>query len=265
MHELTSFFLGLLQGLTEFIPVSSSGHLVIAEHFFGSADHMFIEFINLGTLAALLVYYRKKLWEIGVDVVRRKNYKLARNILLTSIPAGIVGLLLTGFIEKSPFFTNIYVVLIALMLVGVVMVVIERLPKMSDVKDGAHLSWKRALGIGIAQMFALIPGVSRSGSTIITGRLFGLSSSQAADYSFLASIPIMLGVTVKLFVRSSDRAYFFNNLSAMIIGNIAAFIVGLIAINFLLQYLKKYGLRAFGWYRVALSVVVLGILLIQFG
>jgi undecaprenyl-diphosphatase len=264
MHELTSFFLGLLQGLTEFIPVSSSGHLVIAEHFFGSADHMFIEFINLGTLAALLVYYRHMLRKIIIDITKHKNYKLARNILLTSIPAGLVGLLLTGFIEKSAFFTNIYVVLTALTLVGVIMIVLDRLPKMSEVKDGAHLSWKRALGIGFAQMFALIPGVSRSGSTIITGRLFGLSSSQAADYSFLASIPIMLAVTVKLFARSSDRAYFFDNLPSMIIGNLAAFIVGLIAINFLLRYLKKYGLRAFGWYRVILSVVVLGILLLQF-
>ena len=264
MHDVTSFFLGSLQGLTEFIPVSSSGHLVIAEHFFGHADHMFIEFINLGTLAALLVYYRKRIWAIGVDVVRRKNYALLRNLLLTSIPAGLVGLALTGFIEKSPFFTNIYVVLTSLAIVGVVMVALEQLPRMSDVKDGSHLSWRRALGIGFVQMFALIPGVSRSGSTIVAGRLFGLSLAEAADYSFLASIPIMLGVTVKLFARSADRAYFFDNLSAMIVGNVAAFIVGIIAINFLLRYIKRYGLQVFGWYRIALSVVVLGVLLLQF-
>lgn len=264
MHDVTSFFLGSLQGLTEFIPVSSSGHLVIAEHFFGHADHMFIEFINIGTLAALLVYYRHRLWAIGVDVVQRKNYTLLRNLLLTSIPAGLVGLALTGFIEKSSFFTNIYVVLLSLAIVGAVMVVLERLPRMSDVKDGSHLSWHRALGIGFAQMFALIPGVSRSGSTIVAGRLFGLSTAEAADYSFLASIPIMLAVTAKLFLGSADRAYFVDNLSAMIIGNIAAFIVGIIAINFLLRYVKKYGLQAFGWYRIALSVVVLGILLLQF-
>lgn len=264
MHELTSFFLGLLQGLTEFVPVSSSGHLVIAEHFFGHADHMFIEFINLGTLAALLVYYRKKLWEICVDVIKHRNYTLARNILLTSIPAGLAGLALTGFVEKNPFFTNIYIVLAALLLVGVLMILLEHLPKMGEVKDGAHLSWKRALGIGLAQMFALIPGVSRSGSTIIAGRLFGLSSSHAADYSFLASIPIMLAVTVKLFARSGDRAYFVENLPSMLIGNVAAFVVGLVAVSFLLRYLKKYGLRAFGWYRVVLSIAVFIILLLQF-
>lgn len=264
MHDVTSFFLGLLQGLTEFIPVSSSGHLVIAEHFFGQADHMFIEFINLGTLAALLVYYRKRLWTICIDVVQRKNYTLFRNLLLTSIPAGLVGLALTGFIEKSPFFTNIYVVLTALALVGVVMVILERLPRMSNVKDGSHLSWRRALGIGIAQVFALIPGVSRSGSTIIAGRLLGLSTAESADYSFLASIPIMLAVTAKLFLDSASREYFVNNLSAMIVGNLAAFVIGLIAIGLLLNYLKAAGLRAFGWYRIVLSVVVFAIVLLQF-
>lgn len=264
MHDAVSLFLGALQGLTEFIPVSSSGHLVIAEYFFGHADHMFIEFINIGTLAALLIHYRHTIATIARDVVTHKNYKLLRNILLTSIPAGMVGLLLTTVIETNSFFTNIFVVLTTLFIVGIIMIVLERLPRMSRVADGASLSWQRALAIGVAQTFSLIPGVSRSGSTIITGRLLGLSPAKAADYSFLASIPIMLGVTLKLFIGSSDRHYLFANLPAVVIGNVAAFIVGIFAIDFLLKYLKKYGLRAFGWYRVALSVVVLAVLLIQF-
>lgn len=263
MHEVTSFFLGVLQGLTEFIPVSSSGHLVIAEYFFGSADHTFIEFINIGTLAALLVYYRHDLVKIYHDIVNNKNYRLLRNLILTSIPAGLVGLLLSGFISSSPFFTNIYVVLVGLAVVGVVMIVLEKLPKLSSVKDGAQLSWQRALGIGVAQMFALIPGVSRSGATIIAGRLFGLKPEQAADYSFLASIPIMTALTLKLFIHSSDRAYFMANLPSMIIGNLAAFVVGLLAIGFLLRYLKHNGLQVFGWYRLILVAVVLTILLVR--
>lgn len=264
MHDAVSLFLGALQGLTEFIPVSSSGHLVIAEYFFGHADHMFIEFINIGTLAALLIHYRYTIATITRDVVTHKNYKLLRNILLTSIPAGMVGLLLTTIIEKNSFFTNIFVVLTTLFIVGIIMIVLERLPRMNSVRDGESLSWRRALVIGFVQMFSLVPGVSRSGSTIIAGRLLGLSAAKAADYSFLASIPIMLGVTLKLFMSGSDRQYLLANFSAVVIGNVAAFVVGFFAIGFLLTYLKKYGLRAFGWYRVVLSVVILTILLIQF-
>ncbi len=263
MYEIMSFILGVVQGLTEFIPVSSSGHLVLAEYFFGSADHKFIEFINIGTLAALLVYYWPTLVRIYRDIVTNKNYCLLRNIVLTSIPAGIAGLVLTGFIGSNPFFVNPYVVAVALAAVGIVMIVLERLPKMSATKDGAHLSWRRALGIGFAQMFALIPGVSRSGSTIIASRLAGLKPEQAADYSFLASIPIMTSLTLKLFIHPQDREYFVANWPGMIIGNVTAFVVGLLAINFLLQYLRKHDLKVFGWYRLILALVVATLLFLR--
>ncbi len=263
MNEIVSLILGVIQGMTEFIPVSSSGHLVIAEHFFGMADHTFLAFINIGTLAALLVYYRHRLRAIARDVVQRRNYRLLRNILLTSIPAGLVGLLLSDMMDHNSFFTNIYVVLTTLTLVGIVMIVLEKLPKAAPVKDGEHLSWQRAFLIGIAQMFALIPGVSRSGSTIIAGRLLGLSPEKAADYSFLASIPIMLAVTLKLLVSAKDRAYFIEHMPAVVISNLAAFVVGLLAIGLLIRYLKNHDLRLFGWYRLALVGIVLVVLLVQ--
>lgn len=263
MNEIVSLVLGAIQGLTEFIPVSSSGHLVIAEHFFGMADHSFLAFVNVGTLLALLVYYRHRLIDITRDIVVRHNYALLRNVLLTSIPAGLVGLVLSNFIDHSAFFTNIFVVLTTLSVVGILMIILEKLPKASAVTDGAHLSWQRALVIGVAQMCALIPGVSRSGSTIITGRLLGLRPAQAADYSFLASIPIMLAVTLKLVVSSSDRAYFMANMPAVLLSNVAAFIVGLVAIRFLLRYLKDHDLKVFGWYRIGLVFVVLAILAVR--
>ena len=263
MHELVSFILGILQGLTEFIPVSSSGHLVLAERFFGTADHKFIEFINIGTLAALLVYYRHRLVGVYKDIVHDKNYQLLRNVLLTSIPAGLAGLVLSNVIATHPFFINAYTVLVALALVGVVMIVLERLPKKAAVKSGAELPWYSALLVGLAQMFALVPGVSRSGSTIIASRLLGLKPAQAAEYSFLASIPIMTALTLKLFIHSEDRAYFLANLPGMLLGNAAAFVVGLLAIGFLIRYLQRNDLKVFGWYRVGLSAVVLTVLLLQ--
>lgn len=254
--------LGLIQGLTEFIPISSSGHLVIAQHLMsGPPDHLFLEFINIGTMLALLVFFRKKIWKIGLDVFVNKNYRLARNIILTAIPAGAVGFLLAGLIEEAPFFTSAVVVVFTLAIVGVVMVVLEKLPKLSPVKDGERLPWWRALIIGFAQVLALIPGTSRSGSTIITGRLMGLSPAEAAEYSFLASLPIMFGVTLKVLLTDSD--YLAANFGTLFVSNLAAFLSGLLAVGFLMRYLSKHSLAVFGWYRIGLAGVLAIILLVQ--
>jgi undecaprenyl-diphosphatase len=254
--------LGLTQGLTEFIPVSSSGHLVLVQHLFsGASDHMFLEFINIGTLLALLVFFRAKIWDILVDVFQKRNYRLARNLIITSVPAGVIGLALGDLIGDDGFFGSPVTVAVSLALIGAVMIVLEKIPKASKVKTGERLSWQRALVIGLAQTAALVPGVSRSGSTIIAGRLSGLSPKEAAEYSFLASIPIMLGVTLKLFASSSDRAYLADNLWALVLSNAVAFAAGMFAIGFLLKFLAHRDLKVFGWYRLALALVVLAVVL----
>ena len=259
---LESIILGLIQGLTEFIPISSSGHLVIAQTILsGAGDHLFLEFINIGTFLALLVFFRKRIWKILVDIFKNHNFKLAGNILLTAVPAGIVGFLLADFIGRTPFFTSAVVVVFTLAIVGAVMVVLEKLPKLSPVKDGERLPWWRALIIGGAQVLALIPGTSRSGSTIITGRLMGLSPAAAAEYSFLASLPIMAGVTLKVLLTDTD--YLIANAGTLALSNLAAFISGLFAVGFLMRYLSKHSLAVFGWYRIALAVVLAVILLVQ--
>ena len=259
---LEAVILGLIQGLTEFIPISSSGHLVIAQTFMtGASDHLFLEFINIGTMLALLVFFRKKVWKILVDVFKNKNYLLARNIILTAIPAGLVGFLLAGFIEHTPFFTSAVVVVFTLAIVGAVMVVLEKLPKLSPVENGEKLPWWRALIIGGAQVLALIPGTSRSGSTIITGRLMGLSPAEAAEYSFLASLPIMFGVMLKVLLTDTD--YLVANAGTLAVSNFAAFLSGLLAVGFLMRYLSKHSLAVFGWYRIGLAIILATILLVQ--
>ena len=264
MDILHTIVLGLIQGLTEFIPVSSSGHLVIGQElFFGESEHLFLEWINIGTLLALVVYFRKRIINIINEIIHQKDVRLARNILITAVPAGVIGFLLSDFINSAPFFGSIVTVVFALFIVGIVMVVLDKLPHMSVVGQLRDLSPLRALTIGIVQVFALIPGVSRSGSTIITGRLMGLSPSMAAEYSFLASLPIMIGVTVKLCMSSSDRQYFLDNAWPLVIGNGIAFVAGMIAIGFLMKYLAKHGLSLFGWYRIALAAVIGCLLLIQ--
>lgn len=267
MNIFESLLLGLTQGLTEFIPVSSSGHLEIIQRLIGErgADfHLFLEFINLGTLLALLIFFRHRLLKILKDVFVRHNFRLALNLLITSIPAGAIGFLLAGFIEKTPFFSSLYTIAIAMGLVGIIMVIIDKLPHLKPLKTLNQLTRPRALTIGLAQVFALIPGTSRSGTTIIAGRLMGFNSKNAAEYSFLASIPIMCGVCLKSFISSSSLTYLSANLPLVIISNIVAFASGLLALRFLLNYLAKpHALRTFGYYRITLAVIVLIVLLLQ--
>ncbi len=264
MTVIDSIILGLTQGLTEFIPVSSSGHLVLMQNFLnGASDHSFLEFINIGTLLALLIFFRGRVFKILHRVFAEKDFRLARNLLLTSIPAGILGFLLADLIGSSAFFGSVITVAVALVVVGVVMIALDKLPILSKVADGEKLPPLRALGIGVAQVLALIPGVSRSGSTIIAGRISGMPTEKAAEYSFLASIPIMLGVATKMFLKSADRAYLMDNLGALVVSNAVAFVAGMFAIKFLLDYLnRKDSLKVFGIYRIILAAVVLVVSLV---
>ena len=141
------------------------------------------------------------------------------------------------------------------------MVVLEKLPKASNVATGEKLPWWRALVIGGAQVLALIPGTSRSGATIIAGRFMGLSPAQAAEYSFLASLPIMMGVTLKVLVGDTD--YLMANAGFLFVSNLAAFISGLFAVGFLMRYLAKHSLAVFGWYRIGLAIILSTVLLVQ--
>ena len=262
MHWLEALVLGIIQGLTEFIPISSSGHLVIAQTFLsGASDHLFLEFINIGTMLALFVFFRKRIWGILRDIFVNKKYRLAINIIITVLPAGLLGYFLADFIAVTPFFSSAVVVVFTLAIVGIVMVIVEKLPKLAPVKDGEALSKPRALIIGLAQALALIPGVSRSGSTILAGRFMGLKPAEAAEYSFLASLPIMLGVTLKVLV--GNKEYLMANAGTLFLSNLAAFIAGMFAVGFLMKYLSNHSLAIFGWYRIVLALVLAVVLLLQ--
>lgn len=264
MSIFESIVLGLIQGLTEFIPISSSGHLVIAQYFMsGASDHLFLEWINIGTVLALIIFFRQRIWQAVLDIFQGKDYRLARNVLIAMLPAGIAGFLFADFIESNPFFGSVWTVVVTLALVGVLLVVLEKIPQLSPVKDSSDLPAPRALAIGLAQVAALVPGTSRSGSTIIAGRLAGLDRAKAAEFSFLVSIPIMLGVIAKLCIKSADRAYLIDNALPLFIGNVVALVSGLFAVGFLMRFLERHSLAVFGWYRIALAGVLVVVLLLQ--
>lgn len=257
MSIFEALILGLIQGLTEFIPISSSGHLIIAQHFFsGASDHLFLEWINLGTVLALMIFFRLRILELIRGVFIEKDYRLARNIIIAMLPAGIIGFFMADVIETNPFFGSIWTVVVTLAVVGILLIIIEKLPKLSRIGASSELPASRALTVGLVQVLALIPGTSRSGSTIIAGRLMGLNAATAAEFSFLVSIPIMLGVLAKLLLSDADRLYFAHNFDAMIVGNIAALVSGLLAVGFLMRYLETKSLALFGWYRIGLAIVV---------
>lgn len=264
MNIFEAILLGVIQGLTEFIPISSSGHLVIAQTFLsGASEHLFLEWINVGTVLALVVFFRHRIIDIIKKVIFNRDYRLLGRLLLAVIPAGAVGFFLADFIETTAFFGSVWTVVVTLVLVGILLIVLEKLPKRSSVKTLDELPWRRALSIGIAQVMALIPGTSRSGITIIAGRLSGLGRAEAAEFSFLVSIPIMFGVIAKLLIKSSDRLYLMDNLLTLSIGNIAAFVAGLLAVGFLMRFLKNNSLAIFGWYRIGLALVIVSVLLVQ--
>ena len=224
---------------------------------------MFLEWINLGTVLALIIFFRKRLLGLVCRVVVNHDYQLLRNIVIATIPAALAGFLFAHIIEEAPLFSSAWTVVVTLILVGIVLIVLERLPKQHPVKSLEQLPWQRALTIGLAQMVALVPGTSRSGATIIAGRLSGLSRANAAEFSFLVSIPIMLGVLLKLVIDSESRDYFIVNAWPLLLANLVAFVAGLLAVGFLMRFLEKRSLAVFGWYRVGLGLVVALVLLLQ--
>lgn len=261
MSIVEGIILGAVQGLTEFIPVSSSGHLVVGQHFLGLPTlPVFDMLINFGTFLALVVYFRKRLWGIAVRLVTHHDIRLGRNLLISALPVLIAGALLKHVIE-NPLIQNAWVVVVTLVAVGIIMVVLERLPRASTLTAHEDLTPKRALAIGLAQMCALIPGVSRSGSTIIAGRLTGLGYAQAAEYSFLLSIPVMFAVVMMGFLGHDGQQFIQQNFVLWLTSNIAAFICGMLAVGFMIRFLGKGNLVGFGWYRIILAGIVAVMLL----
>lgn len=262
MTIFEAILLGLVQGLTEFIPVSSSGHLVLTEHFLHiNPPATFDALVNLGTFLALLIYFRKRLWDIAVRLFRDRDYKLVRNLLISALPVLVVGYVFADFLQ-GPFLEQTWIVVVTLLVGGVFMVLLEKIPRLNNVSDESKLTAGRAGLVGLAQVLALIPGVSRSASTMIAGRLVGFNYAQAAEYSFLLSVPVMAAVLLKSFTDSQTIDFISQNTGAFIASTLAALAGGLFAVSFMLRFLAKGNFKIFGYYRIGLAAVIALLLLI---
>jgi undecaprenyl-diphosphatase len=252
MSIFEALILGLVQGLTEFIPVSSSGHLLLAQEIFGSEEGSlaFDVVLHVGTLAALLIYFHKDVFNLAKNIFNKsKEGAMARLIVLATIPAALAGLLFADFIDEN--LRSPMVVVITLSSVGILMLFVEKYAVNKKTKD---ITTKQGFNVGLAQTLALIPGVSRSGITITTGMLVGMGRVQAARFSFLLAIPIIAGSAFGVLLKDGDSLSFDG---ALIVGMLAAFVSGILAIKFLLSVIGKYGLKPFAYYRILLALIVL--------
>ena len=256
MELIKAVILGLTQGLTEFIPVSSSGHLILVGHFlhFKYSGLAFDTSLDIGTLAALFIFFWRDFWGMAHDFFVGGPYrKLATYIIIGTIPAVLAGLVLQKAAETV--FRNNALVAFNLIWVAVVMLVADQISRQSKKLEDVTL--KNSLIIGLVQCFALVPGVSRSGSTITAGRFLGFDRVAATRFSFLLSAPIILGATLKVLVKHSTLQQIAAAPSLYLAGIVAAFVAGYLAIKFLINYLGKHGLAIFAYYRIVAGVIIL--------
>lgn len=263
MSLLQAIILGIIQGLTEFIPVSSSGHLVLAHHFLNTNQNAlaFDAALNIGTLAALFLFFGKDLWEYAHALfVKSAKTKLTYMLIAATIPAAIVGFLLESAAKST--FRSAKLVACNLILVGLVMLLAEWFysrqkathTKLEDITP------KQALTMGLAQAAAIVPGVSRSGSTIMTGLFVGIDRVAATRFSFLLGIPILSGGVLKLMLEGTTLQDVAAQKSLFAVGIVTAFLSGLVAIRFMLKYLSGHGLHLFAYYRIVMGSAILAIL-----
>ena len=266
MSILEAIILGLVQGLTEFIPVSSSGHLVLLHEAFGVTENglIFDVALHIGTLAALVLYFYKDIVLLVKGIFGKNTYtSVAWLIMLATIPAVISGMILQEKAETA--FRSAQFVAGNLIIVAFLMLLAEWFAK--RYKDHqtnlSGTSLRQALAVGVAQAVAVIPGVSRSGSTIMTGLFVGLDRVSATRFSFLLGIPITFGAIAKVLMSEGSVQAVSSDFGLFAVGISTALLSGLFAIRFLLRYLAKHTLAAFAYYRIALGVVVLvgGVLL----
>ena len=271
---LKAFLFGIVEGITEWLPISSTGHMILLDEFINlnvskEFYKLFEVVIQLGAILAVVVIFFKSIWP-----VKKEKEKLALDkdilnlwgkIIVACLPAAVIGLVADDWLDKHLY--NSIVVSLALIIYGIIFIVIENKKigskKTKKVKD---ITYKQALQIGAFQLLALIPGTSRSGSTIIGGLLIGLERSVAAEFTFFLAIPVMAGASLlKLLKYILKVGFVFSNLeiAILLVATITAFLVSIFVIKFLMSYIRKHDFKVFGYYRIVLGIIVLLYFLIK--
>jgi undecaprenyl-diphosphatase len=266
---LIAIILGIVEGVTEFLPVSSTGHLILATELLGFDAEKWAAFnviIQLGAILAIVVLYWRTFWAVleGLIGGNAVSWRFVRNVLIGFLPSAVLGFILLKHIEA--LLGNALVVAIAFIVGGVAILVIEKLAKRSEQGGVADMPVKTAVGIGIAQCLSMIPGVSRSAATIMGALTLGVERRTAAEFSFFLAIPTMLGATTLEFVK--HRSELMAGASGVGIGTVAvgfvvSFVVAMVVVRAFVRFISRHSFAPFAWYRLVVGVIALGWLLVR--
>jgi undecaprenyl-diphosphatase len=262
---LKTIVVGLVEGLTEFLPVSSTGHIILAEevlHFEGPPGKVFEIVIQLGAILAVCFLYRVKIWST-VQGLRRRDpiaIKFSSSVIIGFLPAAVIGVAAYKYIKSVLF--NPTVVAVSLIVGGLAILVIEAVAQRPRIKSVDDIEWKTALFVGFCQCLAMIPGVSRAGATIMSARLFRVDRATAAEYSFFLAIPTMLGATTyDLYKNWKSLDWHGSGLIAL--GFVVAFLSALVVVKPFVRFISRHGFGVFAWYRIAVGTVALALLVLR--
>jgi len=252
MSVFETIIIGIVEGLTEFLPVSSTGHMIITQNLLGMESSDFVKAftvnIQFGAILSVVVLYWKRFFQ---------SIAFYKNLLIAFLPAALIGFLAGDFIDSM--LENVVVVAVMLVLGGILMLFVDKWFAKTD--EDQEMNWKRSLKIGFFQCIAMIPGVSRSMATIVGGMSSGLSRKNAAEFSFFLAVPTMAAAAgyklLKLILDPAGSAMLSEHLTTLLIGNLVAFLVAMAAIRFFISFLTKYGFKAFGYYRIIIGVLIL--------
>ncbi len=263
MEFVKAIILGIIQGITEWLPVSSTGHMILADEFIHLLNGKNAEFvrlfevvIQLGSILAVVTLYFNKLNPFApkkTTLQKKETWSMWFKVMVAEIPAAIVGLLLEDIIDTKMY--NWYTVSLMLAVYGIAFLVVEGRNKEPKINSIEEITYKTALLMGVFQMLALIPGTSRSGATIVGAILIGTSREIAAEFSFFLAIPVMFGASFLKLIKY-DGTLLGGEIAILIVGMITAYVVSVFAIKFLMGFIKKHDFKAFGWYRIILAVLV---------
>ncbi|HIX55567.1 MAG TPA: undecaprenyl-diphosphate phosphatase [Candidatus Sphingobacterium stercoripullorum] len=256
MSYIEAIILAIIEGLTEFLPVSSTGHLIIGTAILGIEPSAFVKLftivIQLGTILSVLVLYYKRFFQ-SLDFY----YK----IIVAAIPASILGLLLNDWIDS--LLESALMVAVMLVIGGIILLFVDKWFNKPKIQNSDNISYKQAFIIGCYQCLALIPGTSRSASTIVGGMTQTLTRKAAAEFSFFLALPMMFGASVVKLYKFFQEGYTFTpqEINVLIIGNLVGFVVAIVAIRSFIGYLSKYGFKVFGWYRIVVGLIIIVLIL----
>ena len=272
LEILKAIFLGIVEGITEWLPISSTGHMILVEEFLKlnaseEFKEMFFVVVQLGAICAVPVLFWQKLYPFSKNKSReekKRTWDLWFKVIVGVLPAALIGLFLDDILDK--YLYNYVVVSLALVIYGVAFILVEKFRKNTQyrINDVHDIGYKDALLIGAFQVLSLVPGTSRSGSTILGGMLTGVSRTASAEFSFFMAIPIMLGASLLKLVKFMASGVGVSGLeiSVLLVGIVVSFIVSLVSIKFLMDFVKKHDFSPFGIYRIVLGVIVIGYFLI---